>query len=532
MKYFILAGVVGVLVLGICSDAVAQEEEEKFKEDFPTNLWPFLRVLRQTDKYRLELLWPLFEYERRPDGYKHLALRPLYTRTKDPKKKLSSLSLAWPLFSIAKEANDTRLTLFPLLWHANSPERSYTVAFPVFWRYRWPDNTRTVVFPFYWRWRWGKDTTTFVFPFFWHNKWGKDFTTVVFPLYARWRSEGSLTTAITPLYWRSRSSTGDQVSALLPFYWRKVDGAGNRFTTLFPLYWASRIITEDYSTVLFPVYWSMKEGECSRFHIWPLFGVDKWGEWYRRYSFLFPFIWYEKYIPPSDTEIIEHGITKEEKYRATFRVNPLFAYRKGPRALSTYFFPLYIYNRDYDAESSDLSLLWPLFRRASNKSETRSHLFPLYHYKHEKKAGKTGFSFLWLPFIESWSLFRYESDKHTTRSRFFPFYSYAHTKGGGKNFSLLWPLFTYAAKGDRKSFALLWKLCDYHRDGKGNHHFAVFWKFIREEKRGESYSFEVNPFYSYYRHGEDYKVGILGGLIYSKKKRGAKVTKRILLIPF
>jgi hypothetical protein len=854
VRYWISAVAVPLLLLASFSTATAQEEE--FEQDFPTKLWPFLEILRERDRHSVEVLWPVFKSEQRPGRYNYFALRPFYTRTKDPKNDLSSFTLLWPLFTATREADDTRVTVFPLLWLANSEQRSHTVAFPFFWRYRWEDETNTVVFPFYWRSRWGEDSSkTVLFPFFWADRDGKDTSTVLFPFYWDYRWEKNTKTVLFPFYWNARGkdyrlfhlwpfygystqggeyrrdwiaaplfswtthgpqdkefdflwplfnlhinakenlfylrippllflkqvpegeshtvvfplywdfaqpgkterfifpiyyhrsarkegetvafpiywdfrkadsrttlvlpsyyqrtegekkttlvfpfyynskepqksttfilpnfycgisgvekktiafpffwdlrgensrafhiwpfygyeyegenyrrnwislplfswathgegdreydllwplfnlhidertnlryfrasplffhkrsdegrqftvafpfywdffnqTTGNSFTSIFPIYWNSREKSGDEFTSIFPLYWDNRHPSGDHFTTLFPFYWNIKEGDAQSLHFWPLFGTDRWGENHKRYSFLFPLIWYDtKRFSSSDT-FTKQGKTEQESYQVTLRINPLFMFRKEPQSLTTYLFPLYIYDRDEDRDwsriflawpffrtawrktdfdsylfplyiynrySTDdsyrLFLLWPLFRHSASEGETDSYLFPLYNYSRDRTYDSTSLSLLWPPFLKSWSLFLYESDSRQTSSHLFPLYFYNRNKDGSTWFSVLWPLFSYSDQAEESSFGLLWKLCDYHSDDKGNHHFAILYKFIREEKEATHYSFEVNPFYSYYEQGEDYRVHILGGLLYSKKKKGDSITTRILLIP-
>jgi hypothetical protein len=855
VKYWISAVVALLFVLISFSASAAQEEE--FEQDFPTKLWPFLEILRERDRYSVEVLWPVFKSEHRPGGYRYFALRPFYTRTTDPKKDLSSFSLLWPLFTATKEADDTRVTVFPLLWLADSQKRSRVVAFPFFWRYRWGDDTKTVVFPFYWRSRWGddasktvifpflwgdrqgKDTSTVLFPFYWDYKWGENTKTVLLPFYWNTRTEDyrlfhlwpfygysirgsvyrrdwiaapvfswathgprdkefdflwplnnlhinakenlfylrifpilflkqsgegesytvvfpfywdlaergeterfilpcyyhrsagkegetvvfpiywdfrkadisttllfpsyyrrvageSKTTLVFPFYYNSKDAqrsttfilpnfycgisgveqktiafpffwdlrgkdsrayhiwpfygyeyegesyrrhwislplfswathgegdreydllwplfnlhtnkrinmhyvrafpllfhkrsdegrqftvafpfywdffnrtTGNSFTSIFPIYWNSREESGNEFTSIFPLCWDYSRPSGDHFTTLFPVYWNIKKDDWKSLHIWPFFGIDRWGEYQKRYSFLFPLIWYDRKRITFSDAFTKQEEKEQESYQVTLSINPLFMYRKKPQAVSSYLFPLYIYDRDehrdwsrifliwpffrtawgrsefssylfplyiYNRDEADhsyrLFLLWPFFRQSATEQETRSYLFPLYNYSENKRDDSVRLSLLWLPFLESWSLFRYKSDIEETSSHLFPLYFYNRKRDGtSTRFSVLWPLFSYTDEAEKSAFGLLWKLCDYHSDDKGNRHFAIMWKFIREEKEGSRYSFEVNSLYSYYQQGEDYRVHILGGLLYSKKKKGASITKRILLIP-
>ncbi len=173
---------------------------------------------------------PPFFYRRR-DNSVLTGLAPLFVYASDD----NSSSLTTPLFHYEGGENDFQL--YTWLGGYVSDEDSSTLITPVYQRHR-GSTQLDASFPFFMSLRDPRDRSslTMVTPLVWHAEAPASSTTVAFPFFAQIHEEGRYDTLLTLLYWDlQKHESQRRASIFFPVYWRFRNGedvtqlAGNTF---------------------------------------------------------------------------------------------------------------------------------------------------------------------------------------------------------------------------------------------------------------------------------------------------------------
>ena len=179
---------------------------------------------------------PLNFYWRR-GKQKNLMLLPLLYHSSHP-QRARTISLV-PPFYYSRTGDDSRLLVFPLISHRDSPAQSHTVVFPLFWRYSSPGRSTTVAGPVF------------------HGRRGQTTMAGIFPLalYHHDRKEGDKWGLVAPLFFYSSGKHGRNSKFISPLflYERDDDAKLKHWGMVVPPYY-SRRDQEREVDVLFPLF--------------------------------------------------------------------------------------------------------------------------------------------------------------------------------------------------------------------------------------------------------------------------------------
>ncbi|AMV72340.1 hypothetical protein DBW_1991 [Desulfuromonas sp. DDH964] len=462
---------------------------------------------------------------------------------------LTIFCLLWLLMPVPAPAGseaDTGsvVTLWPLLDWRSSPSTDYAalhILGPIF---KWETK--------------GEEREVALRPLFYHAASSQQFSTdLIFPLVRSQGGEGTFSFSLLNLLNEDQINTGspqrehsftlfpllfyknspgqETSFALFPLGGRIV----NRFNrdvirfALFPLYGQTRKGTTTVTNILWP-FFALVDGENEAgFKAWPLFGVSRKAESYRKQFYLWPLIFhYDLDLETDHPRRIRtfwpfYGSDQSSRQRSRVFLWPFFSFRedheKGykkwdfpwpilgvTRGQSDYgnrFFPLFAYDRH--GEKEKLWLPWPIYRYDRVDSpvlQRRQHrvLFFLYRDFQESDPGEVGIR---LRRVTFWPLFRYQRDH------------------GVSHFSLLALMEPFFPNSDgiERNWAPLWRVYQCKWDPHGNRVDTLLWNLIWQERRPESVAMEVFPFFAFRSAaGNETDISLLKGLIRYRRDHAAK----------
>ena len=401
---------------------------------------------QEPDQRRLSL-WPVFAHET-GKSREELKFWPLYTsdRTTSP--------------SLAKETD----LLWPFLHWRSAPNEEQFQLRPVFFQGRHKNSKWTVVFPFVWSLHKPHDSFFLLWPFYGvHRKGAQRTDWVLYPFFARGVDPSrdlQEWDAFFPLFHYGQSPEATTVRAL-PLLWHTLKPGAQ-------------------ATVVFPFWWDLRDPDSSFQSLFPLFGVQRKGEDFKRTFAAGPF-----FIS-----------TRKGKERTLNLAWPIFQRKTDPEGWSFHVFP-FLWAKDRKGQSS--FHLWPLCGVSKSPGKKEAYaLGPVF----QCHADLEGWSFLGFPIL--W-LERGQKGSATT----------------------VFPLFHDSRRPEGRSGWLLWPLAIW-KDSDEAQVFRLFWKFIKKKDTAQTESFAVNPlFYRETNAAGDESWSALFGLI-SRTREGAKTHWQLL----
>jgi len=331
--------------------------EEKEKGSF--QLFPFIFSGEDKDKGEYFAVFPIGGkmYNRLGREEIRFTLFPLYSKTL--KKGTTVTNVLWPFFAGISGENESGFKAWPLFGFSEKDGvyRKRMFLWPVFFDYRLALNTdnpmhRKAAFPFYIR----EDSPQYssrivLWPFFRHvENRKKDYEEWEFP----W-----------PIFRIARGS-GKNATTFLPFFADERSKDSRKRWFLWPIYKIEETESDIYyrrrSRVLFFLYSNLEETlyiegafPKKRVALWPLFTYE-------------------------NLEGVSHFYTLS-------LLEPFFPEKEGIRRNWA---PLWwVYQKQWDAQDHVVeSLLWNLYWRESQGSDTAWELFPLVSYKRTDTSGR------------------------------------------------------------------------------------------------------------------------------------------------
>ncbi len=382
------------------------------------------------------ILWrglgPVLQGEKRENDAEFMAIRPFWSMVDNPKLKLRSHHLLWPLGSstlIDKDLNQ-RLAL------AIHQDRDI-------------DNPNSLE-------RW------WLLPIYFHgqSETGESYT-AIFPLGGQIQDIAGVDEVefwLFPLYLAAQKDEIHSTHILWPIF-AKIEGPGLLKLRVFPL-------------------WGQATKENSwknNFVLWPFF---HWGKNLKENAsgngfFFFPVYGRLNYENPEAEKFLEHH---------TF-LWPFFSITHNESS-DRYHLPWPFFQKisSHDGHQKRL-YLWPLWgRNSQGENRYEFYLWPLYHHQTDKGALLTIDRRFVLPFYWSFTE-KTEAITQTKYQRLWPLYSHHHDHMNEKrlfrvldlwpqrwaepidrNWSPFWTLYTYNRDRHQRRHDLLWGLYQYHRD--------------------------------------------------------------------
>ncbi len=384
--------VFGLLILSAAGGAGKTKESEKIA------LWPLLRYDPQPDRTDMEVLWPLLlDAERTPNETTWRFLLTVYHRKE--KQNETTWDFLWPVWRMQSSPTERHARFVPLFFGHDSNER-YLVLFPEVWWFGHTDSDRYFHFVFPWGRYQGSATNynNFLTPVIWgrdgHRRWA-----IVLPL-GWWRKTAEDDYQfVCLLAFHDHDGRENSVTGFFPWW---VSRRGNkRFANLFPVLWSKEgrayklfVVLPLYyhigeTAVFFPLYWDFREtriilpvygkgrlGEAD----WEAFGPGTWIQWskggYRETDIFFPIVqWGEG--PNRAVRVVRplYDYRRQDGYEQRSLLLHLVARGRGGDRQLDRVFPLFNYDRT--RETSDLSVLWPLYREKTAQDSRQRRILTL-----------------------------------------------------------------------------------------------------------------------------------------------------------
>jgi hypothetical protein len=379
-------------------------------------------------------LWPLVWHRESPEERVTDVLWPIYHKERQGSRE--RVALRPFLFSLETDP-DREFRRLQVLWplsrfeHKGDTERDYV--FPVFWQGHAEGRQWLHLWPLFGRSLQADGTRTLstLYPFFQYasnEQNGAYSVDAPWPLVNRFRREGAEGGRVLPFWWRHKTAAADG-GLLFPYLWYDTEEA--RRQAILPLWYRSRTADSRLSLLL-PLYFSQEKEDSSRQLIFPL--------------------WYRSRAPDSSTELLapfwfDHR-WQENRFRTLFPlywqqedadsrfrlIVPLHGRHVGPETETSAWLPVYFHHRDREVQS-DLVYYFPVYGRYTLRERVTRHLFlfPLYAHFVDLEQDHRSWNVLW-------PLFHYETAPEFYQAWALPFYWHSRSPAAERTmaFGLYW----------------------------------------------------------------------------------------------
>jgi hypothetical protein len=436
------------------------------------------REVNGKDTTHLHVLFPLY-WSYHDKNEKNRILFPFIWSIRDT--TFHSFTF-FPLFSSGRSADLQQhyFTLTPFFWHVRKPQSTSNLLFPLFLNRKEVSGKDTVqvnvLFPLFWSYRTTTETDRIFFPFLWSLRDTAFHSFTCFPLFSAGSSADKKENyyTVTPLFWHVKKKQVTR-NVLFPLFYSSEKTFRNdtiHWNVLFPVYW-SRSDTSRNTKVLFPIIWSFKNPHYRSFTLLPLFSMGHSADRRKSHLLLTPFLWHTMDGANYHNVLFPIVWNKRKVYGIdTLYSTVVFPLLWSHRDLYTHSFtliPLFSLGRDL-RDTSNYTMISPLFWRFKNPREEKDLLFPLF-YRKERITGKdTCVTTVFFP------IYRAHHDSVNNNKVLFPFYW--NLKNRNYQSLTLEPLFSigHSTDGKRSHLAigpLFWHFS--RPDGYLNTFFPIFW---------------------------------------------------------
>ena len=398
----------------------------------------------------IDLLWPVLHWERSQEtGGSDTRVRPLWRQLQLPARDRVEHQFLAPLGDAYFDAEESKLSLFPLWYYRKHLEMGREGAWDIDWN----------VLYLLWGGQSADDENYLgLLPIFGSIK---DFLTydefgwVLFPFYVWWKKG---TAQSTQLLWPLISwgddgqEGGEHWFRILPFYGESIrPGVRESRSLLWPFFhWAHEL--------------EERGGVTREFMFWPFFGWSL-GPRYRLYSFLWPLFRYG------------YEIVQEEGDRKYWQLDfpfPLIRYRwddtTSREIVQHWFFP--VFGHTTTTTKDAWSVLFPIAWFETWEDETSRHdqtmILPFF-YDIESRRKKRGSE------QPEDGPAAYE-DGRLRRTRLWPLFSKREGHDGSWQWQLLdvWPYDGEYSYGINEAYDWIWVLAEEQGDARGNRRVRSF----------------------------------------------------------